>query len=73
MKPDERTLLLARADVPAGQHVYVRDLVHRLGINEKRAAYICDKWTNKGWYDWGVSVLAGWLTAKGREEAEKLR
>lgn len=73
MKSDEIALLLALASVPAGQHAYVRDLVGQLGIPEKRAAYICQKWADKGWYNYGVNVLAGWLEPRGREEADKLR
>ena len=67
MKPDELRLLreLQRRSA-GGQHVYVRALVDELGIHPKRGAYILDKWTGKGWYDYGVSVMAGWLTEKGR-------
>jgi hypothetical protein len=71
MKPDERKFLdetqrrtrlwkKGEADMP-----YPRRLARELGINEKRAAYICDKWAGKDWYDYGVNVLAGWLTGKG--------
>lgn len=42
-----------------------RQLVIDLNMNEKRAAYIFEKWTDKGLYDYGVSVMAGWLTEKG--------
>lgn len=67
MKDDERKLLQelqrqsASGDIP-----YVRCVVSGLGINWRRAAYICDKWAAKGWYDYGVNVLAGWLTEKGK-------
>jgi hypothetical protein len=63
MKNDEQELLNAIHDkARTGENPYVRGIVRELGMNEKRAAYICEKWTKKGWYDWGVSVLAGWLT-----------
>ena len=65
MKNDERVLLDEIKNV--GKDCYVRSIVHRLGMNEKRAAYICDKWTRKGWYNYGVNVLAGWLTDEGVE------
>ena len=61
-KPDERLLLktLQSRDRP-----YVREVVAELGINPKRAAYICEKWTTRGWYNYGVNVLAGWLEGEG--------
>jgi hypothetical protein len=33
----------------------------------KREAYILEKWEGRGWWDSGVSLRAGWLTAAGRE------
>ncbi len=67
MKEDEKKLLkfLQKRTMEDKQRLYVRQLIIDLDMNEKRAAYICEKWTNKGWYDWGVTVLAGWLTKKG--------
>ena len=62
MKPDEQLLLKELQERSKLGQVYVRDLVHELGIPEKRTAYIFEKWTGKGWYDWGVSVMARWLT-----------
>lgn len=44
----------------------VRQLVWYVGMNEKRAAYILEKWCGKDWYEYGVSVFAGWLTKEGR-------
>jgi hypothetical protein len=74
MRPDERTLLtIFYIRSPGNQRPYMRALVHELGINEKRAAYICQKWMGKGLYEYGVNVLAGWLTDKGREAAEGLK
>lgn len=68
MKPDERELLdELQSQIRAGDRPYVRKTVRALGMNEKRAAYICSKWTGKGWYDYGVNVLAGWLTDEGME------
>jgi hypothetical protein len=49
----------------AGDFPYAREVAQRLGIHEKRAYYIFCKWTDKGWYDSGVSEFAGWLTEKG--------
>ena len=68
MKDDEKRLLLELQRLCSGATLdspYVREVVRELGINENRAAYICEKWTVKGWYDYGVNVLAGWLTPEG--------
>ena len=61
-KEDERLLLktLQSMDRP-----HVREIVGQLGINENRAAYICEKWAGRGWYGYGVNVLAGWLEGEG--------
>lgn len=67
MKDDEKEFLerLRKRTIEDPNPPYVRQLVSDLGMNENRAAYICQKWADKGWYDYGVSVLAGWLTDKG--------
>lgn len=67
MKNDEREFLqwLQKRTLEDPNQPYVRQLILDMGMNEKRAAYICEKWTNKGWYDYGVNVLAGWLTEEG--------
>lgn len=67
IKPDEKELLKTlqeRSTLASPAHV--RLIVGFLGMNEKRAAYILGKWSDKGWYDYGVSVMAGWLTQEGR-------
>lgn len=65
MKEDEMQLLSEiQARLQCGEKPYIREVVASIGLNEKRAAYICQKWAEKGWYDYGVSVLAGWLTEK---------
>ncbi len=67
MKEDEKKLLesLQKRTREDEHQPYVRQLVMDLDMNQKRAAYILLKWSNKGWYDWGVNVLAGWLTKDG--------
>lgn len=64
MKNDEKELLqlLQKRTLEDPNKPYVRQLVLDIGMHEKRAAYICQKWSDKGWYDYGVNVLAGWLT-----------
>ena len=66
MKPDERELLQSLLDETVamkarGEVLYVREWVERQPINRKRAWYLLGKWTRKGWYDYGVSLGAGWL------------
>lgn len=67
MKTDERRLLRLVAD-----GVKPRDAGEALGIPWKRVAYICEKWSRKGWYDYGVTVDLGWLEQPGREAAARL-
>lgn len=66
MKPDELAFLRALLSADCN----VRDLIASLpDLNTKRAHYLLRKWTKKGWYDYGVSLDLGWLTAKGEEVA----
>lgn len=39
----------------------VRDIINITHIPKKRACYILQKWVDKGWYDYGVSLDLGWL------------
>ena len=65
MKPDEVELLKA---LDAGERP--RYAARRLGIPPNRVRYLCeDKWTRKGWYDYGVTYDLGWLTDAGRAAA----
>lgn len=66
MKDDER-MLMERIRTYRDTRAPIRAIAEGLGIPSRRAAYICDKWTRKGWYDYGVNVLAGWLTDEGRQ------
>ena len=68
MKDDERIFLdVIQARTRTGPMPYPRQIADDLGMNAKRASYICEKWACKGWYDYGVNVLAGWLTDLGME------
>lgn len=69
-RDDERLLLKTLQDrqvvtIDGDGKPYVRDVVRELNINENRAAYICQKWADRGWYNYGVNVLAGWLQGDG--------
>lgn len=73
MKADEKVLLL-EMQKETGKALLLgktlrpcsREVAEALGMNAKRAAYIFRKWSNRGWYDYGVSVATGWLTKVGR-------
>ncbi len=58
-------LLRERRPTPDHEFVHVRKLAEELGIQTKRAEYITLKWENRGWYEYGVHCLAGWLTDAG--------
>jgi hypothetical protein len=71
-KADERKLIVEIVKRTTGygkDAPYVRDLVRVLGIPEKRAVYILSKWASRDDYEYGVNVLAGWLTPSGIEKA----
>jgi hypothetical protein len=36
------------------------------GMHIKRLCAVLSKWEGKGWWEYGVSVRAGWLTDQGR-------
>jgi hypothetical protein len=71
MAPDEREFLqrVQREGFAAfgnsGIGKVPRDIAREMGMNPKRAAYLCDKWDRKGWYEYGVNVMCGWLTDTG--------
>ena len=62
MKPEERRLLLAIARRSSDKSV--RDICHETGVYKQNLYYL-SKWARKGWYDYGVSLDLGWLTAAG--------
>lgn len=51
-----------------------RDLIRRetFDMNYKRAWYLLDKWSRKGWYEYGVTLDLGWLTNEGKKKAQEL-
>lgn len=61
MKPDERLLLLAVARL--GPHQFPFNVAGNM--HPKRLNYLLEKWTSKGWFDYGVSARTGWLTPLG--------
>ncbi len=70
MKLDEKVFLLAlhsHGETP-------RELIYSgtVAINHKRAKYLLEKWCDKGWYDYGVTLDLGWLTSKGVSKAKEV-
>lgn len=79
MKPDERQLLRRLAELQPGygkrrppEWAFATDVGVALGMAEKRAAYVLDKWAGKGWWEYGVSLRTGWLTPEGFAAARGL-
>lgn len=42
-------------------------------INENRKWYILEKWSSKGWIDYGTSIGSAWLTEFGFDAVTKPR
>jgi hypothetical protein len=36
-------------------------------INHKQCWFYLQKWSTRGWYDYGVTIDLGWLTAEGKK------
>ncbi len=69
MRADEREMLLYIYEHGEHRHGVLIDYP----MNEKRKEYLCEKWVGKGWYDYGVTARSGWLTAEGKEAAQKIK
>lgn len=54
-------------------NVFVRDLINsdECPMHYKRAWRILEKWCDKGWYSYGVTLDLGWLTEAGLGQADK--
>lgn len=73
MKFDEIYFLFLIADKDSSQSV--RDIINSdsCNIHHKRCWYLLNKWVNKGFYEYGVTLDLGWLTDKGVKFVEELR
>lgn len=40
--------------------------------DDKQLMYYLEKWTKKGWWEYGVSLRTGWFTPEGIEELLKI-
>lgn len=45
----------------------IEEYARLLSMPEKRVTYLLDKWTSKGWWDWGVNQYGGWFTNEAPE------
>ena len=70
MKQDEIDFLIAVYSKSKDETV--RDLIKRGSLPAKRCWYLLEKWSNKGWYNYGVTVDLGWLEDEGKEIAKCL-
>lgn len=43
-------------------------VMQEVGINEKRAFYLLEKWYGKGWIECGTWVWGGWFTETAPQE-----
>lgn len=75
MKPDEKAFLLKLAAERPMQTMgkFATDVAAEIGMHVKRAEYLLQKWTDKGWFNYGVSARSGWLTEAGFAFAKQLK
>lgn len=50
-----------------------RHFVESGGVNDKRYHYVLSKWSDRGWWNYGVSLRSGWLESVGREAMQAAR
>jgi len=43
-----------------------REIGRIMNLHPKRIEALCHKWADYGWYEYGTTVDAGWLTDLGR-------
>lgn len=62
IKPDEIALARRVLRHPEG---VLRDDAGGLVDADKRTLYLLAKWSDRGWWEYGVSLRGGWLTSEG--------
>lgn len=60
IKADERDFYAAIQ--AKGRGVFADVVAANIGMEWGRAQDILEEWTDRGWWDWGVSLRSGWLT-----------
>lgn len=72
-KPDEIELMRAVLDWDQrGKRERILELPEIAHMPDKRVYGLIAKWDRKGWWDYGVSLLCGWLTDKGRTALKEM-
>ena len=65
-KPDEIALYAELRQLRVPSYVLGRELpdetAARLGIHPNRAYRLLEKWTDRGWWEYGTSLRCGWFT-----------
>lgn len=63
MKPDEREMMrrALQREQTSPFDESCADIAH-----PNRVLYVIEKWSGKGWWQYGVSLRCGWLTNQGR-------
>jgi len=75
MKDDEKRFFLeVVSNKKLDERISPRDIINSDGfyMHHKRAWYLLEKWSSKGWYDYGVTLDLGWITSKGYEFAKSI-
>ena len=54
--------------------VTVRDIINspQMPFHHKRAWFLLEKWSDNGWYEYGVTLDLGWLTDEGVKHVEDI-
>lgn len=65
VKPDE-IALRAKVGAADGKACAAWEASEALRMHPKRLNAILEKWYGKGWWEFGVSLRSGWLTADGQ-------
>jgi hypothetical protein len=70
MKADERRLLVELLKKrPKFGPPRADEIAAGIGIHPKRCQYLLEKWTSRGWWNYGVSARTGWFEQAGIEVA----
>jgi hypothetical protein len=78
MKDDEKQLLQALLEhhqwepYSRARSEFADAIAQRRGIHDKRSYCLLSKWTDKKWWEYGVSARSGWFTPEGIAELKKL-
>jgi hypothetical protein len=67
LRKSEEKFLLYLIHGARQQRENLRPILATLHIPNKRIEYLLYKFSDKGWYEWGVSPMVGWLTEEGIE------